>query len=281
MSETVLVLPLIFFVLALLFFFGQAMTRWQRLSVTDRYEAWRQTRYAPAPGVEFAKRFPEFGSGDQLNQTFFASNADTLVITDRSGRINVNEPIDLISDETYQSAGSLDDPAYDPASAEAMVRELHRYAPAWWRIDVSAEHESDIPLYQRFAGEVRHQSTRIDGDWSFATWIEQQHRGDPDEVDRILSEEVMFVGDSDDYDQLRDFHELRPYALIGIYYTYYEDLDAPLETLAESQDNPLARGIRGIYMNLPTYVGPTVLPEVPYRLVRLHTAAPPDPGQNP
>ena len=40
MTETVLVLPLIFIVLALLFFFGLAMTRLQRSSVTDRYEAW-------------------------------------------------------------------------------------------------------------------------------------------------------------------------------------------------------------------------------------------------
>lgn len=280
MTETVLVLPLIFFILGLLFFFGQAMTRWQRSSVTDRYEAWRQTQYGQGPGAEFAKRGFDFGSAGQLNQIFFGDNADRLEVADRSGRINIEEPVDIIAEAAHLAATPTTVPAYEPASAEELVRELHSRTPAWWRVDLSTEHISDVPLYQRFAGPVRHQSTRIDGDWSFATWIEQEHRGDPEDVDRVLHDDVRFTGDDNDSDGLRDLHELRPQALFGIYYTYYEGADEPLESLAD-QGNPLAQGIRNIYLSLPTYVGPTILPEVPYYLVRLQTSSNPDPGQDP
>lgn len=280
MTETVLVLPLVFFILALLFFFGQAMTRWQRSSVTDRYEAWRQTQYAPGPGAEFAKRGFDFGSADQLNQAFFADNADRLDVADRSGRVNIDQPVDIIAEEASRTATPSTSPDYDPASAEELARELHDRAPAWWRIDLSTEHTYDVPLYQRFAGPLRHQSTRIDGDWSFATWIEQEHRGDPTQVNRVLHDDVQFIGDDNDSDNLRDLHELRPQALFGVYYTYYQGADEPLESLAD-RGNPLAQGIRSIYLSLPTYVGPVLLPEVPHRFIRLQTSSSPDPGQTP
>jgi hypothetical protein len=96
----------------------------------------------------------------------------------------------------------------------------------------------------------------------------------------VLHDDVLYSGDENDSDGLRDLHELRPQALFGIYYTYYEDADQPLETLAD-QGNPLAQGIRGIYLNLPAYVGPVILPEVPYYVLRMHTSSSPDPGQDP
>jgi hypothetical protein len=267
MSETVLVLPLVFVVLALLFFFGQAMTRLQRSSVTDRYEAWRQTLYAPGPGAQFAKRGRSFGDAGLLNQAFFAGNASRLDIADRSGRIDVQEPIDLVANQTLDTAVESTSPRYDPATAQQAVRDFARRAPAWWRIDLSTEHTYTVPLYQRFAGPVRHQSTRIDGDWSFASWIEQKHRGVPSDVADTLTNDVLFVGDTNDADGLRDLNELRPQALFGLYDVYYRDADQPLETLAQ-QGNPLASAVRGIYLNLPTYVGPTIQPELSYRLVR-------------
>lgn len=288
MTETVLVLPLIFFILALLFFFGQAMTRWQRSSVTDRYEAWRQTQYGVGPGAEFAKRGFDFGSADQLNQAFFADNADRLDVADRSGRINIDEPIDIVAEEVLRTATPTTAPDYDPASAEELVRELHGRAPAWWRIDLSAEHTSSVPLFQRFAGPVRHQSTRIDGDWSFATWLEQEafrdravhNESSESYIDRVLRDEVLYIGDENDSDSQRDLHEPRPQALFGIYHVYYDDVDGPLESLAD-RGNPLAQGIRGIYLSLPTYVGPVILPEVPHYLLRMQTSSGPDPGQTP
>lgn len=280
MTETVLVLPLIFVVLALLFFFGQAMTRLQRSSVTDRYEAWRQAQYAPAPGVSFDKDSRSFGSADLLNEAFFAGNADRLDVADRAGRINVQEPIDLIAEETLAIASEIVTQGYDPLKAEDLVRELHLRSPAWWRIDLATEHESSVPLYQRFAGAVHHQHTVIDGDWTFAFWVEQEHRGVRSEIHPVLNDDVYLDDLIRDHDGLADLYDYRPYALKGIYYAFYEDLDQPIETL-EAQGNPLASAVRGIYMNLPDYVGPQVLPELNPGFLRLDTSDNPEPGQSP
>lgn len=280
MTETVLVLPLIFVVLALLFFFGQAMTRWQRSSVTDRYEAWRQAQYAPGPGLSFDKDSFSFGSAGLLNDAFFAGNADSLDVGDRAGRVNIQEPTDLIAEEASSIASVNHPTTYDPASAEDYVRALYLRSPAWWRIDLSTEHESDVPLYQRYAGAVRHQHTVIDGDWTFAFWVEQEKRGVRSDIDPVLNDDVYLDNLDRDHDGLVDLYDYRPYALKGIYYTYYEDLDQPIEAL-EEQDNPLASAVRGIYMNLPDYVGPQVLPELNPGLLRLDTSDTPDPGQSP
>jgi hypothetical protein len=289
MMETVLVLPLVFVVLAILFFFGQAMTRLQRSSVTDRYEAWRQTLYAPGPGAEFVKHGREVGGAQLLNEAFFSGNASQLDVADRSGRINVQEPTDLVAEATLSIAAEVTAPGYDAASAEDLVEEMHLRSPAWWRVDLSTEHTSSVPFYQRFAGPVRHQHTRIDGDWSFASWVEQQsfnEREDGDthtdintRINDILIDDVFFIGDNNDSNGLRDLHELRPQSLFGVYYVYYEGADEPLEAL-EQNGNPLAGSARGIYMNLPTYIGPQLLPELDTYLVRLITTDNPDPGQS-
>ncbi len=278
MTETVLVLPLIFVVLALLFFFGQAMTRWQRSSVTDRYEVWRQAQYAPGPGVTFEKHSRSFGDGVLLDEAFFAGNTHRLDVAGRAGRINVQQPTDLIAEETQAIASSSSRQGYDPTSAEDYVRELHLRTPAWWRIDLATEHTSTVQFYQRFAGAVRHQSTVIDGDWTFAFWLEQEHRGVRSEVHDVL-EDVHLVS-APDSDNHRDLYDYRPYSINGIYPTYYSDIDAVLLDM-EQQDNPLARAIRGIYMMTPDYLGPQVLPEISPRYVRLVISNNPDPGSAP
>ena len=279
MTETVLVLPLVFVVLALLFFFGQAMTRWQRSSVTDRYEAWREAQYAPGPGVRFEKHNPVFGPADQLNEAFFAGRADRIDVADRSGRVNVQEPIDMIAEEALSVASSTRALGYDPDTAEDYVRDLYCRAPAWWRTDLSTEHTSSVPLYQRFAGAVKHQSTVIDGDWTFAFWVEQENRGQRKQVSNVLTNDVH-LNVAPDKDGYRDLYDYRPYSMSGLYYTYYEDIDKPLLSL-EDQGNTLASAIRGIYMNMPDYIGPQVLPGLSPRNIRLVVEASPDPGGSP
>ncbi len=268
MTEMVLVLPLILVVLSLLLFFGLAMTRLQRSSVTDRYEAWRQTLYAPGPGAEFEKLRPEFGDAGLLNEAFFADNADGLTIEDRSGRVTVDAPTDTVA----VAAELINE------GSDALIYEQALRSPAWWRIDLATEHTSSVPLYQRFAGPVRHQHTRIDGDWAFASWIEQLHRGDRIVMGRILTDEAHFIGDDNDSDGRRDLDDLRPQALDGIYEVYYRESDEPFELL-QAQGNPLADAVRGIYLNLPGYVGPQLLPELAIPIVRYVPNPNPDAGQ--
>lgn len=259
MMETVLVLPLVFVILALLFFFGQSMTRLQRSSVTDRYEAWRQTQYGPGPGAEFGKLPSEFGDADLLNQAFFAGNASELDVEDRAGRINVSEPTDIVASAAMSIASPSDIPAYSPDVAGEMIEQRILHSPAWWRVGLATEHTSDVPFYQRFAGPIRHQHTVIDGDWSYGSWIEQLNQGDRTILGDTLEDDVYFIGDRGD--ATPDLDELRPYGVVGVYETFYVDFDSILEQMDEQDDNPIAHQIRLIYLNTGGYRGPQVLPE--------------------
>ncbi len=283
MMETVLVLPLVLVVLALLFFFGQAMTRLQRSSVTDRYEAWRQTQYAPGPGAEFAKNPVEFGNANMLDQAFFAGNASDLSVADRAGRVNISEPSDLVADSARGIAPPSDSPVYDPDVAGDMILARHLRSPAWWRIDLATEHTSSVPLYQRFAGPVLHQHTVIDGDWSYGSWIEQEHRGDRAQLGDILVNDVHFIGDDDEQpptnDGLADLDDgLRPHGVIGVYETFYQDFDPVLREMDVQQDNPIAHSVRLIYLSFAGYRGPQVLPELPFVGMWYRPQPDPDPG---
>jgi len=282
MTETVLTLPLILLVLALIFFFGLSLTRLQRSSVTDRYEAWRQAVYATGPGAEFEKTSEGFGNTSLLKEAFFAGNADSLVVADRSGRVRVDEPVDLVADQTLANAPDSTDPRYDPQVAEDLVRAQALRSPAWWRIDLATEHTWAVPLYQRFAGPIRHQHARIDGDWSFASWIEQQHRGDRKLLGDILVDQVHFTGDDQrfDGDNQPDLDSLLAHSVPGVYHTFYEPFDAMLMPMDEDNGNPLARAIRQIYLSYGGYEGPVLLPEM-QKYYRWYRPRPePEPGES-
>jgi len=281
MTETVLVLPLVLVVLALLFFFGQAMTRLQRSSVTDRYEAWRQTQYAPGPGAEFAKGPVEFGGASMLDQAFFAGNASSLSIAQRAGRVHVSEPTELVTEAVLDIATRSDDPVYEPQSAADMIEARHLRSPAWWRIDLTTEHTSSVPLYQRFAGAVHHQHTVIDGDWSYGSWIEQLHRGDRSKLGDILVNDVYFIGDDErnDGDIYPDLDGLRPHGVMGTMEAFYADADAVLRVLDDENDNPIAHSARLIYLNFAGYRGPQILPELGAIVLWYRPTPEPDPGQ--
>jgi len=265
MTETVLVLPLVLIVLALLFFFGSAMTRWQRSSVTDRYEAWRQAQYAPGPGLGFGKGPVEFEDSELLNEAFFAGNAERVEVGGRAGRVRVSLITDLVAEEAALRAPVSVFPHYDPESADQMVRDRARSLPAWWRIDLETEHTSTVPFYQRFAGTVKHQSTVIDGDWSYGSWIEQRYRGDRKSLGTMLTRYVHFIGDDDRYDGdiYPDLDDLHPHGVLGVYQTFYtEGLDWQLRTLDEDLDNRYAHKARVTYLGFPAYRGPQILPEL-------------------
>ena len=261
MTETVLILPLIFLVLALIYFFGLSMTRLQRASVTDRYEAWRQSVYAAGPGAEFDKE-GDFGRADLLNEAFYASDADAVDVQDRSGRVTADGPTDLIADQVLMEVAPLESPRYDPQVAADLVRTQALYGPAWWRVGLSTEYLWDAPIYQRYEGPIRHQSTRIDGDWSFASWIEQEYRGDRQRLGEVLVNDVFFTGDDqqNDGDIYPDLDSLTPASVSGVCHTFYESFDPVFMQMDDIDGNPLARSIRLIYLSYGGYEGPQLLP---------------------
>ncbi|MEL7087886.1 MAG: TadE family protein [Planctomycetota bacterium] len=74
MTEAVLVLPLIMFVISLVIFFGLSMQELQRTAMADRYESWRGSSRAPGPAAGVNANSPTV----QLRETFFPGEDLTL-----------------------------------------------------------------------------------------------------------------------------------------------------------------------------------------------------------
>ncbi|MCC6682591.1 MAG: hypothetical protein IT445_16955 [Phycisphaeraceae bacterium] len=158
MTETVLSLPLILLILALLIFFGQNMQRLQRVAVVDRYEAWRQIVDAPGPKTDNA-----------LNTVFFGGNAPSLKVYPTVGYFTDTQDF-LVSEAQLTS---------DQASAwmATMFDEL----PGSISMQAKATFEQPVKALSKFTGPIIHHHTVLDGDWRYAPWAEWRQ-----EVDRTL-----------------------------------------------------------------------------------------------
>ena len=225
MGEMVLVLPLLFVILALLFYFGRGIVRVQHAQVMDRYEAWRQAAGAPGPAA---------GGGvgsDQLNQLFFGANADSIDY-DASGWF------------PPQAADGLVDAAVErQAPLEYRFPELVQAAVA--RADngrtvaFATRHSNSVPLLGQFGGPIRHGHTRIGHDWAHVNgWsVTTQSAGG-------------LLG-------VRQWNRAGPYGpniQAPVRDVHYPTFDADLAAVG----NPLAQAIRGIYLSQPGYGGPNV-----------------------
>ncbi len=151
MAETVLVLPFVLVVLALLFFFGMSFSRVERGAVMDRYEAWRHVARAPGPAAG--------GDDAVLNSLAYGGNAATLDIT---------RTRDFPPDATelwHEAAANAN------ADAGPLVQGMLDQLPTGVRVTQHVKHASTVPLYQKLMGTVHHQHTRLDGDWRFVNGI--------------------------------------------------------------------------------------------------------------
>ncbi len=159
MTETVLSLPLILLILALLLFFGLNMQRLQRVAVVDRYEAWRQIVDAPGPNTNSA-----------LNKVFFGGKAPSLEVRSATGHFTDTQDFlvseaQLISDQASSWMVSMFDEL--PGSRQTRAR---------------ASFEQPVEALSKFTGPIIHHHTVLDGDWRYAPWAEWRH-----EVDTQLS----------------------------------------------------------------------------------------------
>ena len=152
MVETVLVLPFVLLILALLFFFGMSFSRVERGAVLDRYEAWRHVARAPGPSAG--------GDNAHLNSLAYGGNAASLDI-DRTRHFpsDATDPWLAAAANATWDAGPL---------AEGMVDTL----PTGVRVRQGVKHDSSVPVYQQLMGKVRHQHVRLDGDWRFVNGIQ-------------------------------------------------------------------------------------------------------------
>jgi hypothetical protein len=217
-TETVLVLPLILVILSLLLFFGLSMTRLQRASVIDRYEAARYVHLAPGPAAYFEMSTQHWRT-EQLNQTFFGNGAETLV----------GEDIDMQLTDVYDllirgaSARSTD--------AGRMADAILGYLPADVTSSFSVAHRSSVPLWNQFSGAISQQHAHPGNDWKYVNSVE-------------FSAEKLKWEPAPPFATPR--HAVRD--------EFLEQLDRQLEPLVMRE--ALVHVIRACYTEYPKYEGP-------------------------
>ena len=180
MIEAVLVLPFLFFVLALVVYFGFNMERFQRATVVDRYESWRGAARAEGP----ASSVTTGSATRQLQATFFHDDRpDSLLIEARP--YFPREPQDDWRDaaaELGPDAGPL---------AEAYFDEF----PRGRSVRLYTTHGTDMRVLRALDRPIRHRHTRLDTDWRFANglrfdekegWVPDNPRVTPGEAVRTV-----------------------------------------------------------------------------------------------
>ncbi len=156
MIETVLTLPFVFILLLMILFYGWSMTRLQRASVQDRYEAWRQVYYGYGPAVVN-------NDATQINQAFWDGTADAL--TPDTGGVFPNDTRDEmkdLADEASRDAGI--------AAAYLLDHEL----PHGRSVRFDTTHHTRSPLLENLSGPIRHRHIRIGNEWKYANSVTQR-----------------------------------------------------------------------------------------------------------
>jgi len=168
MSETVLVLPLLFLIFVLVIYMGRGVVRAQRGQVLDRYEAWRAVdpvgHVLPGTENEIDTRAgtPAAPQSDQpsnaaLNQVFFGDNAESVI-----GRGARGFPTDAM-DRLEQAASGYSRDSFEIAQAMAST------LPGGIGAGFDVTHTPDNAFWGGFETPASHSHTRLNGDWSFAS----------------------------------------------------------------------------------------------------------------
>lgn len=141
LAESVMVIPLLGFVLALTFFFGWAMRNQQGVRQAAHYSAWRRV-------------IRNEGSGsDDLNRKFLFGAARPVDVSGSSAGEPTLEDYADFTGGFSRPAGRL---------VEATAVETY---PRGYSSRVAAEFPSDVGLWQRFTGAIRARHTREGVEW--------------------------------------------------------------------------------------------------------------------
>lgn len=223
--EMVLVLPLLAVVLALMFYLGRGMVRVQRTAMAARSAAWSQVGRGPGPGTE----------ADQLNQMFFAGNAESVEVSQdgyfpTDAESQLAQFADLYSGETG-----------------ALVRSTLERMPNGCRVQLTVTHSEAAAVWQRFDGPSRHRHTRIEHEWRHAAgW---RLRGEADQP--AWPSHGLWYPQGPGASNLAAVPD-----------TFFPDFDTLLVNLdAPGPAATMPRMIRGLYLASPSYLGPWMDPQ--------------------
>lgn len=156
----------------------------------------------------------------QMNDAWFNSNAT------RISHSGTNAFPDDASMQWIDEAGQRTDEAGE------LAQEMYEQMARGRTSNFTTRHDTTNILLERFNGDVRSTHTVQDHDWKFINGF--RHRGNV-------------------YDQVGPYaHNLR-----SVRDVFYEEFDRTLEGMSDQQ-NPLARTIRDLYLDIPPYRGPEV-----------------------
>ncbi len=222
MMETVMILPLVFVILGLVYFFGTAHQREQQQRILARYDvarvANRATPAAPEVPVSLQDQQPA------LNELFFRNRA-TFTHIDWEGY-------------TSPAGTTLGQWAYQTSNATGeLATHLFRHAPRGTRIKLQADYTSNINLPEAVDGPVLRRSVHPGPSWAFTDSIRQDAEG-----------QWAY--------HLPSHHHHRVEARVRD--VFYDSFDRQLDNYSEpaSRMVSLVRGM--LYAYHPGYRGPTV-----------------------
>ncbi len=139
--EFVFCLPVLAFLLGLIFFLGWAMMNQQHVKVSARHTAWRNVRQTPDV------------TGMELNKDFFANRSDSVQISLGSGPDGTLRDFTTAAASCGPNAGIL-----------AQRLALEQY-PRGSRADVSGHFPSSVALWQRYQGSIQMHRAREGVEW--------------------------------------------------------------------------------------------------------------------
>ncbi|MEM1212087.1 MAG: TadE family protein [Planctomycetota bacterium] len=219
MTETILALPLLMVILALIALFGFAFERYQRTAMATRHAAWTQVlANHPLGDAQSA------GSLDpDLDDAFFETDpAESLEWSRRAVVTEANAPL-------REWAEDLDDDARD------YVNRFLDGQPEGVRVGVAVEHASTVPLWDDFMGPLRQTHRLLNGNWRFADGVHDT---------------------SDPWDSYYTGPFRRPGEPLAE--AFFRDFDDTLQDYAD-RDNDFADSAIDFYRRTPGYDGPSVI----------------------
>lgn len=145
--EFVLIVPLIATILGLTFFFGWSMKNQQKVKVSSRYHTWRRLHCGSYP------KHPTQGRHLTLNEMHFANEGSGVGTSGGHGPIQSLEEL-VAATSTYGKQ------AQDLAGTLVM-----EHCPRGRSGNVSAGFPTDVGIWERFRGPIRHGHTRDGKEW--------------------------------------------------------------------------------------------------------------------
>ncbi|QQE13118.1 pilus assembly protein [Planctomycetota bacterium] len=144
MAETVLIMPLVLVIFALVVFFGLSMLRTERTSIMDRYIVWKEAYRAPGPETV-----------EDLNNAFLGGDADKIEY--RTSQEPANRPLMALQNAVKERSRTT----YE------YTNEMLEDFPSQIKFVFKTSYNTGIPFFEWLGTWHKHGHERVDNEWKF------------------------------------------------------------------------------------------------------------------